>query len=367
MTERDKPLRRVDLRDLMTRRIPPQTYAVDGLIPRGEVTLLAGRGGAGKSMVSLSLALHAAAGRAWAGRHCAPQNVLLVTFEDPEERVCERLQNIIRACGLPPECLDAIELWDATEDDVPLMVEAAVEGVRCAIETPAMQHLREIALWAEGGLLVLDNGSDAFRGNRIDTDQVRTFVRALARLARKHRIAVLLLVHPSKLAAQTGGDQMASGSAAWDNSCRSRLSMVANRDGTVAIAHGKVNFGAQSGPIILRRADHGVLIPVDASDPAYAEAGAADDAMVEAAMVAAIKTSTTVPYARSGPCTTWHALSTFDALGELRDKACKGRFWSSVDRMLGTGRLAVEPYTTDQRKQRQRLRLAPMIGAREAA
>lgn len=368
MTEADKPLRRVDLSDLMRRQIPPQAWAIDGLLPRGEVTLLAAHGGTGKSMLSLSLALHAAAGRAWAGRRCPAQNVVLVSFEDPADRVCERMQRIVRACGLPDLCLDAIELWDATAEDMPLMVEAApIGGLRCAVETPAMEHLREIALWASGGLLILDNGSDAYRGNPIDQQQVRSFVRTLARLAKQYQLAVLLLVHVSKVTAQMGGDQMALGSAQWDNSCRSRLAIIGQKDGTIEVRHGKTNFGPNAEPIVLRRAEHGVLIPIDANDSTYVRAVTADDALVEAAMKAALMTGTTVPYCRTGPATTWRCLWNFDALGDLRERSNRHRFWSAVDRLYGAGRLVIEDYLTDQRKRRQRLRLAPIIGAKVAA
>lgn len=367
MTEPDKPLRRVDLSGLMQRRIPPQEWAIDGLLPRGEVTLLAGRGGVGKSMLALSMAIHVAAGKPWAGRRSPHANVLIVSFEDPADRVCERMQNIVRAHSLPDLCLDAIEFWDAAHGDNPLMVEASLDGVRCAIEQPAMEHLREIAVWATGGLVVIDNASDAYRGNRIDADQVRTFVRGLARLATAYQLAVLLLVHPSKVQAVTGGDQMAGGSAQWDNSCRSRLSMLGQKDGTVHLDHGKVNFGPESGQIVLRRAEHGVLIPVDTSDPTYVRAVTADDALVEAAMKAALMTGTTVPYARTGPATTWLCLSSFDALGDLRERSNRHRFWAAIDRLYGAGRLIIEDYLTDQRKRRQRLRLAPMIGAKVAA
>ncbi|CQR43101.1 hypothetical protein THICB3320144 [Thiomonas sp. CB3] len=60
----EPPLKIVDLSAADT---PEPQFWVDGILPAGAVTLLGAHGGSGKSTLSLGLAAHLAAGKAWAG------------------------------------------------------------------------------------------------------------------------------------------------------------------------------------------------------------------------------------------------------------------------------------------------------------
>jgi len=107
-------------------------------------------------------------------------------------------------------------------------------------------------------LVIIDTRADAFGGSEIDRIQVRTFVRNLRKLCIEHRLAVLLLSHPSLTGINSGNGQ--SGSTAWGNSVRSRLYLERSRsnDGMVPDADlrtltvKKNNYGASEMEIMLR-------------------------------------------------------------------------------------------------------------------
>jgi hypothetical protein len=106
----------------------------------------------------------------------------------------------------------------------------------------------------DAGLVVVDNASDTYDDDEIKRARVRAFVRSLrTRIARPGR-AVLLLAHINKEAAKAGGKPSAedySGSTAWHNSVRSRLSLNPAGDDALTIDHLKANLGAKAGPMRL--------------------------------------------------------------------------------------------------------------------
>nr|WP_281066391.1 AAA family ATPase [Xanthobacter flavus] len=62
-----EPLEVVCAADLAGKPIPPRQEHVEGMIPAGNVTLLYGDGGTGKSLLALQLAVATAAGSQWIG------------------------------------------------------------------------------------------------------------------------------------------------------------------------------------------------------------------------------------------------------------------------------------------------------------
>jgi RecA-family ATPase len=219
-------IRVIPTADIMQARANPVAWSIDGLVPKGEVTLLAGHGGSGKSILALSWALHAAAGREWAGRFVPVQNVTFASFEDRADVLRARVRRIIECYDLPAAAVNNLLLLDALDAE-PLMVEGSVERIAAAVETPSFRELRELSLWASGGLIVIDNASDAYAGCENSRSQVRTFMRSLARLARNLDAAVVLLAHLAKIEARSKGvGENYSGSTQWHNSSRSRLSLI---------------------------------------------------------------------------------------------------------------------------------------------
>ena len=102
------------------------------------------------------------------------------------------------------------------------------------------------------GLVIIDNASDAYDDDEIKRARVRAFVRSLRRHIARPGRAVLLLAHINKASAIGGrnsGTEDYSGSTAWHNSARSRLSLIPDPNGTLAIEHLKANLGAKAEPV----------------------------------------------------------------------------------------------------------------------
>ena len=81
----------VDLIDLRTAQLKAIDWLIQGLLPRGYVTLLGGHGGSGKSLLALTWAAHIAHGCGWAGFEVTKGRVLLASLEDGSELARDRL------------------------------------------------------------------------------------------------------------------------------------------------------------------------------------------------------------------------------------------------------------------------------------
>lgn len=77
------------VRELRPQRVE---WLVDGMVPRGGVTLLAGESGTGKTWLGLLLAAGVAGGATFLGRNCHRADVLYLDRENPESLIFERAQ-----------------------------------------------------------------------------------------------------------------------------------------------------------------------------------------------------------------------------------------------------------------------------------
>lgn len=354
-------LQPVDLSGLAEADVDPTRYAVEPILPRQHVTLLGSHGGAGKSILALTLAAHVVCGRAWCGLPVYQGKALYVSLEDPGELVRYRLRRIADEYDLDPATIsEGLTVLDGSMGDAVLATEVNDSGTRRLVPTAALEELEQAC---EGmSLAIVDNASDAYDANENDRRMVRRFVRSLAHIAREHDAAVLLLAHIDKAAARTGANgNTYSGSTAWHNSTRSRLAL-SNQDG-VELAHEKHNLGSKIEPIALTWTDTGVLVPVSARDSAGRDAE--DDAAVLAAIMAANADGHPVYAARTGPYTALTILRTYPDLPAPLQKD-KQRFWQALTRLERDGRIYRETYRTPDRKQRVRLLARPSIGARQS-
>jgi RecA-family ATPase len=224
-------------------------HVIDALIPCDEVTILSGHGGTGKSLVALNIAIHAALGLPFGPLVTTQANVLFFSAEDTRKVLLQRVARLCRALGIDPLQLKGkLHLLDASDIDSALYRERRDEP-------PATRLLFALKLVAKRrmvGLVIVDNASDAFDGDEIKRAQVRGFIRLLrTHLARPSR-AVLLLNHVNKAFANGGrgsGSEDYSGSTAWHNSARSRLSLTPAGEDAMILEHQKANYGPKALPI----------------------------------------------------------------------------------------------------------------------
>lgn len=287
----------------------PLPHYVDKWIPQDEVTLLAGHGGSGKSYVALSIAVHVALGLPFGQLATTQTKVVFFSAEDGRVVLGKRLAKVCRALKIDPAHLKGeLHLLDASDIDPALY--------RSKNITPLADALAALVEKLGAGLVVVDNASDAFDGDEIKRADVRSFIRLLrSRIARPGR-AVLLLAHINKASASGGksvGAEDYSGSTAWHNSVRSRLSLAPDGN-TLKIEHLKANLGVKADPVRLEWQDGAPLVVgVSVGAEVVATAKARDEAD-KAALVTLIQDcderGERVTTSDRGPATTFKTLKT---------------------------------------------------------
>jgi archaellum biogenesis ATPase FlaH len=228
-------------------------HVIEQLVPEGEVTLFAGHGAAGKSYIALLLCIIVALGLYFGHLKVQRKRVLFFSAEDDKAELQRRVAKICRSLGVKQsELIGWLCLIDASEMEPTLY---RVNKRDEHLHTQVLKNLDIFVQRCDFGLVVIDNASDVFDGNEIMRAHVRGFIRTLRqRLARPNR-AVILLAHVSKVAAHNKRSQNAgteedySGSTAWHNSVRSRLSLDTDDKGLSTLKHLKANKGTKAEPI----------------------------------------------------------------------------------------------------------------------
>lgn len=341
----------VDLAVLARSAPTPPAFIVKDWMPEGEVTLLSGHGGSGKSAIALYFSVCIALGRPAFGIETQRRRVLFLYLEDGREILHWRLARICAWLGCD---LADLEGWfvpyDGSHSDAALMIETR-DGTTL---THVYEWLR--AQMADMQVLVIDGASDSFGGNENARAQVRGFVRSLRRLVPSDG-AVLLIGHVDKAAAVSGDTtQGYSGSTAWNNSVRARWYLRKDQDDLV-LEMQKANHAAAGQSITIRWNAEASVFVADQAVPATQlerDLLAADDRekLVELIRTAKVR----IPAAATGQRTAYHVLS---ALGLPQAyQRNKRRFWTDLDVLRNAGRVVEVPYRTADRKDRVALGVA---------
>ena len=227
---------------------PERTWLVKDWLPAGQVVLVTGQGGAGKSRLSLQLAASMAAGRSlWLGpggptlEDDTPTPAVIVTYEDDAQELGRRLQAMVwedqggRPCSAAQLVEDRLlalgqvgPLW---EPDPKGSRHIATVGVLSA----AGRWVRAYAERQQARLLVIDPLAAAFGQDENSRALVRAFMSAWSSWAQTTGVTVLFVAHPPK-GQQAKGQQAPdySGSTDWLASCRAMwtlgLEQVGNKD-----------------------------------------------------------------------------------------------------------------------------------------
>ena len=257
---------------------PELRFAVAGLIPDGCVSLLAGDGGGGKSILMQMAATCIAIDQPFLGRAVAAGPALYITGEDPEAVVHSRQERINRALGIEmADLAGKLFVCSAAEQDFTLFaVGEETVLLRTLTAAVAAYGIRFVAI---------DNAALTFDDLEIDRRAVSAFLRSLNTLARRAEAAVVLIAHTSRSSDGTSV-RMASGSTAWVNAARAGLLLKSVDDG-VELTLLKANYSKRGTKIDLRWTDDGVLVAADQPGGIVAEIDANnDDKMVLAEIMA---------------------------------------------------------------------------------
>lgn len=208
---------------------PPREWLVDGLVAIGSVTSLYGHGGSGKSMLALDLMVETAVAiqrpnRAWLGRRVEYGIALGLFAEDDEHECVRRLKRNCQRKSLNlGDHASSLQIVSLVGEDSTLF-EFRMED-REAFPTPLFRRLEELVIEHFPRLLVLDYAAALFGGNELSRIEVGAFLRALNGFAARHKLAILLLGHPSAEGLKNG--RGFSGSTAWHNNARCFLHLEA--------------------------------------------------------------------------------------------------------------------------------------------
>lgn len=210
----DRPQSRVlDLHHLQSVTPPAFDWWVPGWLSP-HPTLLSGRGGVGKSLLALQLAVGCAAGRPLIGRAARPLNVLYWACEDDADELHRRLAAIAASVGVR---LD--DLADRLYVDSRLGLDNTIMATDYGRPAWTMraellrQQLNDYAI----DLLILDNLAHVYAASENDRASVTMFAAGLCGLVLDRPWCPMLIGHVAK----AQGSEYA-GSTAWENAVRMR-------------------------------------------------------------------------------------------------------------------------------------------------
>jgi RecA-family ATPase len=254
----------LDWRVLAQSTPPERAWAIEQWLPMGDVTLLAGAGGTGKTLVAQAIGSSLALRREYLDWMPNARRTLLWLCEDPPDEIWRRQRAIAAWLGVElADFSDRLYIESYHREPVEL---AALAGQRL-VSTPMLEELRAQIADYKVECVVLDNVARLFAGNENDRHQVTSFVQMLASAAASTNAAVLLLGHPGK----AQGSEY-SGSTAWERAVRTRLYLGrhlpdadtpdqedADDDGVRYLCRRKANYSARDWRRLHYR--NGVMVP----------------------------------------------------------------------------------------------------------
>lgn len=200
----------------VTRRLSTVTperveWTVPERVPRGKLTVIAGRPGLGKSLLGLEIAAAVTRGRPLipGEEPCLEGNVLILAAEDG---IADTVVPRLLECGADLTRVLTIEAVEGRDGE---------RAFTLAEDLVALEAVIDGELQGDLGLLIVDPPS-GFLGRGIDSHRdadVRGVLSPLAALADRRRFAVLMVAHHRKQAGQSA-DAAISGSLAFGAAAR---------------------------------------------------------------------------------------------------------------------------------------------------
>jgi hypothetical protein len=196
-----------------------QRWLASARIPIGDLTILAGNGGSGKTEIITQLLISVAADlQDWLG--CVVENgpTLFLSCEEPEVDIRDRIERICKHRGIDPHAIDNLHLHFP---DLEATWLAAADRAGKVVKTPLFIEIEAWIKIHRPRLVAIDSIAAVFDGDAIARRQVRSFLAMLRKLAREYDTAIVLLDHPSVRGMADGTGT--ANSVDWRNSVRAML------------------------------------------------------------------------------------------------------------------------------------------------
>ncbi len=205
---------------------PERPWIVEHWIPSRAVTLLAGDGGTGKSLMVQQLLSCLSQGLPFMGvRGVQPVRCLYLNCEDELGELHRRQAAIANAIGRQMQTFGG-DLLIASRLGAPDNALGTFDAVTGQFKpSPLFEMLRDYCIGHGVRVVALDNVAHLYSGNENIRGEVTAFLNAQSRLALEIDGAVILVGHPAK----ADGSQY-SGSTAWENGVRNRLYLCRPND-----------------------------------------------------------------------------------------------------------------------------------------
>ena len=235
----------------------------------GDVTILSGDGGGGKTTLAKQLAVAVAADLGdWLGNLSGP--VIFFSGEEPEDEIRRRLERVTKKRGLEADDIENLHFHFAEPDKCTLGGGPPNTPIA---PTALFNSLRRAAKDIRPALVIVDSNAATLGGNYLDRVHARSFVSLFRSLAREIGCAVLLLDHPS-LSGMTSGTGRA-GNMDWQNAVRALLYLrsVENEQGATSgreLEVMKSNYGPRGEKQKLRWEDGCYVLEGNQSAPVQA-------------------------------------------------------------------------------------------------
>lgn len=330
----------IDLHDWQENEPSEQRWIVEDIIPEGNVTLLSGDGGLGKSLIACQLLAACPIGGLWLGRETRNCKTMGIFCEDGDPVLHRRFSTVLNSHGARfDDLLGRMALRSRVGENNFLFSYQDLYSL--GKPTDFFEQIKIAVEKFEPQLLVLDSLHDFFCGNEIHRPHAHQFVNELRKMAMAMRGAVLLNLHPSLSGRRSGTGE--SGSRGWGNTGRSRLYLTApKQDGENSdrdyreLEVKKANYGP-TGIKIRMRWERGLFVAEqDQPRPTgTVEKIQLDNAIVDVARDL-IKNGVRVLANKNAPNSLANRVR--------EDDRCKAFKWSDVaaaqERMITSGRLA---------------------------
>lgn len=175
---------------------PPQPWAWEEIFPAGELSVLTGAPGQGKSYLAMEVAAHLAAGQGFNGKGVDRGGVLALFAEEGYRNNDRRARNVERLLNLPMTSWGGFRWLSADDVDSP---ELFVADRHDNIKPTQLWHDLEAEVAAsQPRVVVLDNANALLLAEQNSMEVVAAFLSKLQRLCKSYGCAVVLLHHPNK-------------------------------------------------------------------------------------------------------------------------------------------------------------------------
>ena len=251
--------------DMASRKVKPREWIVEPLIPKGEPTLVYGKGAAGKSLALLQLAICIASGKQWLGRDVPKGRALFFTCEDNTDELTRRAADILKSLGIGWEDLGDRLLLIPMRDCEADATLAHPGGNGLLTTTRTYDALKAVVDDFKPNVVIVDTLADTFAGNENVRAEAKQFVKMIARL--RLDASMIVTAHLSVSAEEDG--RGFSGSTGWPAAVRASLTFGRPKDaklkafGDVRLLESKkANYAAEGAGAILMRYEDGAFVPV---------------------------------------------------------------------------------------------------------